>query len=66
MGSLLAEQAKLIAPDVTVVLLKDTGHWVLEERRRETTEALMRFLSGRPDSDGKSFTVPAPKEAPRQ
>jgi pimeloyl-ACP methyl ester carboxylesterase len=49
MGRLLAEQAKLIAPDVTVVLLQDTGHWVLEERRNETTDALVRFLSGRTD-----------------
>ena len=44
MGSLLADQAKLVAPNVTGVLLKDTGHWVLEERRDETTEALVRFL----------------------
>jgi pimeloyl-ACP methyl ester carboxylesterase len=49
MGRLLAEQTKLIAPDVTVVLLPDTGHWVLEERRNETTDALVRFLSGRTD-----------------
>jgi pimeloyl-ACP methyl ester carboxylesterase len=49
MGSLLADQAKLVAPNVTVVLLKDTGHWVLEERRDETTAALARFLSGRTD-----------------
>jgi pimeloyl-ACP methyl ester carboxylesterase len=49
MGRLLAEQTKLIAPDVTVVLLPDTGHWVLEERRHETTDALVRFLSRRTD-----------------
>ena len=49
MGRLLAEQTKLIAPDVTVVLLQDTGHWVLEERRDETTDALVRFLSRRTD-----------------
>jgi pimeloyl-ACP methyl ester carboxylesterase len=49
MGRLLAEQTKLVAPDVTAVLLQDTGHWVLEERRNETTDALVRFLSGRTD-----------------
>jgi len=25
-------------------VLKDTGHWVLEERPKETTEALLKFL----------------------
>ena len=28
----------------TMVVLKDTGHWVLEERPQETTEALVKFL----------------------
>ena len=44
LGEALAQQTKLVATDVTVVVLKDTGHWVLEERHRETTEALQRFL----------------------
>jgi pimeloyl-ACP methyl ester carboxylesterase len=34
----------LVAPDVTLVVLKDTGHWVLEERPKETTDALIKFL----------------------
>jgi pimeloyl-ACP methyl ester carboxylesterase len=34
----------LVASDVTVVVLKGTGHWVSEERPKETTEALMKFL----------------------
>ena len=40
----LNAQMKLVATDVTVVVLKDTGHWVMEERPKETTEALMNFL----------------------
>ena len=40
----LNAQMKLVATDVTVVVLKDTGHWVMEERPKETTEALMKFL----------------------
>lgn len=44
LGNELAEQMKLIATDVTVVVLKDTGHWVLEERPKETTDALRKFL----------------------
>jgi len=44
LGNELAEQMKLVADNVTVVVLKDTGHWILEERPKETTEALVRFL----------------------
>ena len=44
LGDALGKQAKLVGTDVTVVVLKDTGHWVLEERPKETTEALNKFL----------------------
>jgi pimeloyl-ACP methyl ester carboxylesterase len=44
MGEALGQQARVVAAHVTSVLLKDTGHWVLEERPRETTEALEKFL----------------------
>jgi pimeloyl-ACP methyl ester carboxylesterase len=44
LGNELAQQMKLVASDVTVVVLKDTGHWILEERPKETTDALVRFL----------------------
>jgi pimeloyl-ACP methyl ester carboxylesterase len=44
LGNELAAQMKLVANDVTVVVLKDTGHWISEERPKETTEALMNFL----------------------
>ncbi|MGH9844210.1 MAG: alpha/beta fold hydrolase [Blastocatellia bacterium] len=43
-GELLARQMKLVASDVIVVVLKNTGHWVLEERPKETTDALINFL----------------------
>jgi pimeloyl-ACP methyl ester carboxylesterase len=43
-GDVLGRQAKLVASNVTVVVLKDTGHWVLEERPKETTDALVKFL----------------------
>ncbi len=32
LGEVLGQQMKLVATDVTVVVLKDTGHWVMEER----------------------------------
>jgi pimeloyl-ACP methyl ester carboxylesterase len=44
LGAPLGEQAKLVATNVTVVVLKNAGHWVLEEQPRETTEALQKFL----------------------
>ena len=44
LGEALAQQMKVVATDVTVVVLKDTGHWVMEERPKETMEALVKFL----------------------
>jgi pimeloyl-ACP methyl ester carboxylesterase len=44
LGDALAQQMKLVAADVKVVILKDTGHWVMEERPKETTDALTQFL----------------------
>jgi len=44
LGNELAQQMKLVATDVTVVVLPNTGHWILEERPQETTDALMKFL----------------------
>jgi len=44
LGAVLADQMKLVASDVTVAVLKDTGHWLLEERPDETTEAIQKFL----------------------
>ncbi len=44
LGNQLAQQMKLVADNVTVVVLPDTGHWILEERPKETTDALAKFL----------------------
>src|SRR5207302_1245952 len=44
LGEALGQQVKLVGTDVTVVVLKDAGHWVLEENPKETTEALQKFL----------------------
>jgi len=44
LGEVLAQQMKLVAPNVSVVVLKDTGHWVMEERPKETMDALVKFL----------------------
>jgi pimeloyl-ACP methyl ester carboxylesterase len=44
LGELLGQQMKLVASDVTVVVLKDTRHWVLKENPEGTREALLKFL----------------------
>jgi pimeloyl-ACP methyl ester carboxylesterase len=44
LGKELGQQMKLVATDITVVVLPDTGHWILEERPKETTDALVKFL----------------------
>ena len=43
-GDALGRQAKLVGSDVTAIVLKDTGHWLMEERPEETQEALLKFL----------------------
>jgi len=44
LGEPLGQQAKLVASDVTVVVLKDAGHWIMEEQPKETMDALVKFL----------------------
>jgi pimeloyl-ACP methyl ester carboxylesterase len=44
LGGALGAQAKLVASDVTVVVLKDTGHWLMEESPAATMAAITRFL----------------------
>jgi len=44
LGEALAAQMKLVATDVTVVIIKNSGHWILEEQPKQTTDALVNFL----------------------
>jgi pimeloyl-ACP methyl ester carboxylesterase len=43
-GAVLGEQMKLVATSATEIVLKNTGHWVLEEQPKQTTNALLNFL----------------------
>jgi pimeloyl-ACP methyl ester carboxylesterase len=43
-GEFLGEQVKLVAKNATVIVLKNTGHWLMEENYKETSEALLKFL----------------------
>jgi pimeloyl-ACP methyl ester carboxylesterase len=44
LGVFLGNQMKLVAPDVKAVVLKNTGHWLMEENPTETMDALKAFL----------------------
>jgi pimeloyl-ACP methyl ester carboxylesterase len=43
-GEVLGEQMKIVATNATMIVLKNTGHWVMEESPKETIDALMKFL----------------------
>jgi pimeloyl-ACP methyl ester carboxylesterase len=43
-GPLLSEQVKLVANHPEVIVLKDTGHWLMDERPDEVIDALSKFL----------------------
>ena len=43
-AAILSPQMKLVATDVTVLNLKETGHWLMEERPEDTMKALTAFL----------------------
>jgi len=34
----------LVASYVQVVIVKDAGHWILEEQPKQTTVAIVKFL----------------------
>jgi pimeloyl-ACP methyl ester carboxylesterase len=43
-AAILGPQMRHVATNVKVIDLKDTGHWLMEERPEETMEALITFL----------------------
>jgi pimeloyl-ACP methyl ester carboxylesterase len=44
LGGPLGEQVKLVATDVSVVVVKNSGHWIMEEQPQQTMDALAKFL----------------------
>jgi len=43
-AAILSPQMKRVATNVTVIELKGSGHWLMEERPQETMDALVEFL----------------------
>jgi pimeloyl-ACP methyl ester carboxylesterase len=44
LGNELGAQARLVSPGAQVIVLKNAGHWILEESQAETIAALTKFL----------------------
>jgi len=44
LGEALGAQMKLVAENVAVVIVRNSGHWILEEQPKQTTQALVSFL----------------------
>ena len=44
MGGALGIQAKIVANNVTSIILTDTGHWLIEQRPAETKAELKKFF----------------------
>jgi len=40
----IGQQMKVVANNVTSIVLKNSGHWVMEEKPKETMDALLKFL----------------------
>ncbi|HTA40660.1 MAG TPA: alpha/beta hydrolase [Candidatus Acidoferrales bacterium] len=47
-GVALGEQVRAIARDATVVIVKNSGHWLMEEQPAQTMTALVQFLERTP------------------
>ena len=44
-GQFLIDQARLVDTSVVGIVIKGSGHWLMEERPKETMDALAEFLS---------------------
>ena len=44
-GQFLIDQARLVDSSVVGIVIKGSGHWLMEERPKETMDALAEFLS---------------------
>ena len=43
--TLMADIMRFVATDVTGGMIKDSGHWVMEEQPRQTTAAIVDFIA---------------------
>jgi pimeloyl-ACP methyl ester carboxylesterase len=43
-GAFLAEHSRLVATDVREAIIKDSGHWVVQEQTAQVQKALLDFF----------------------
>jgi pimeloyl-ACP methyl ester carboxylesterase len=70
-GTALIAQGKIVATNVTSVVLANTGHWLMEENREETIAAITRFVAGAtqpvsPSSSPQSSALPEMRLTPTE
>jgi pimeloyl-ACP methyl ester carboxylesterase len=44
LGDVLGRQMKLVATNVSIVVIRNAGHWIMEEKPKETMDALLKFF----------------------
>ena len=59
-GEGLITQARLVATHVTGVVVKGSGHWLMEEAPGQVIPALVGFIDGRSPAAGAPATAPRP------
>jgi pimeloyl-ACP methyl ester carboxylesterase len=45
LGQQLGDQTRLVANDASIVIIKDAGHWLMEEQPKQTIAAISSFLA---------------------
>ena len=58
-GDALGKQIKRVATNSSSLVLPNTGHWLMEERPKETMDALVKFLGAAPGSASLSSPPPS-------
>jgi pimeloyl-ACP methyl ester carboxylesterase len=43
-GAQMADEVRFVATNVTGGIITDSGHWVMEEQREQTTSAIVKFI----------------------
>ena len=46
-GAAMADALRLVATDVTSVVIPNSGHWLMEEQPKATVAAIVAFLNKR-------------------
>jgi pimeloyl-ACP methyl ester carboxylesterase len=56
-GTFLIEQGKLVGSDVTGIVVKGSGHWLMDEATAQVVPAIVAFINSTPISAGRSGSL---------